>query len=166
MNALEPRSVMGRLHKVGSVASPEDYQHIKTILTNGCPSKLVFDEPKNNTILMFERGNQNVVLDNPDLVNTIINKEDRYSHLVPLRQWVCRLGPHLQYKSQGIIDLKRLIWDKSTNISALDLVLNDLTPIMRRLRSYLVPLKVNLKRISTIREQIFHIQSFCLPWLT
>ena len=90
MNTPEPRNVMGRLHEVGSVASPEDYQHIKTILTNGCPSKLVFDEPKNNTIVMFERGNQNVVLDNPDLVNKIINKEDRYSHLVPLHDWVCK----------------------------------------------------------------------------
>ena len=77
---------------------------------------------------MFERGNQNVVLDNPDLVNKILDKEDRYSHLVPLHDWVCRFGPHLWHKSQGIIDLKRLIWDKSTNISALDLVLNDLTP--------------------------------------
>ena len=157
---------MGRLYEVGSVASPEDYQHIKTILTKGYPSKLMFDDLKRNTIMMFVRGNQKIVLDNPDFVNKIINEEDRYSHLLPLHEWVCRLGPHLWHKSQGIIDLKRLVWDKSTNISALGLVLNDLTPTTRRLRSHLVPLKVNLKCISTIRGQIFHIQSFCLPWLT
>ena len=93
--------------------------------------------------MMIERGNQNSVLDNPDLVNKILDKEDRYSHLVPLHDWVCRLDPHLWHKSQDIIDLKRLIWDKSTNISALNLVLNDLTQTMRRLRSHVVPLKVN-----------------------
>ena len=80
--------------------------------------------------------------------------------------YVSSLGPHLSHKPQGIIDLKRLIWDKSTNISALNLVLNDLTQTMRRLRSHVVPLKVNKKSISTIRGQIFHIQSFCLPRLT
>ena len=50
------RNVMGRLYEVGSVASPEDYQHIKTILTKGCPSKLIVDEPKSNKIMMIERA--------------------------------------------------------------------------------------------------------------
>ena len=55
----------------------------------------MFDEPKSNTIMMIEIGNQKSVLDNPDLVNPIINKEDRCFHVVPLHDWVCRLGPHL-----------------------------------------------------------------------
>ena len=54
---------------------------------------------------MIKRGNQKSVLDNPELVNKIINKEDRYSHLIPLHEWVCKLGPHLRHNSQGVVDL-------------------------------------------------------------
>ena len=49
--------------------------------------------------------------------------------MIPLHNWVCKLGPQLQYNSQGIVDLKRLIWDSSTKRTVHDLVLNDQNPI-------------------------------------
>ena len=57
-----------------------------------------------------------------------MNKEDRYSHLIPLHPWVCKLGSNLRHSSQGIVDMKRQIWDSSTKRHPLDLVLNDYTP--------------------------------------
>jgi hypothetical protein len=122
------RDVDTILHDIELVVSLEDYQHIKQIVTKGCPSKLMLDEPGENKLKMIKRGNQKSVLDNPDLVNNIFNKEDRYSYLIPLLNWVCSLGPYLQHNSQGIIDLKRHMWDSSTNRTPHDLVLNDQTP--------------------------------------
>jgi hypothetical protein len=122
------RDVDAILHEIQSVVNLEDYQHVKRILTKGCPSKLMFDEPRENKLKMIKRGNQKTVLENPELVNKIINKEDRYSHLIPLHDWVCTLGPHLRHNPQGVVDLKRLIWDSSTKRSPHDLVLNDQTP--------------------------------------
>ena len=45
------------LHEIESVFRLEDYQHVKIILTKGCPSKLMFDEPKENNLEMIKRGN-------------------------------------------------------------------------------------------------------------
>ena len=103
------RNVDAIFHEIESVVNLEDYQHVKRILTKGCPSKLMFDEPRKNKLELTKRGNQKSVLDNPELVNKITNKEDLYSHRIPLHNWVCKLGPHLRHNSQGIVDLKRLI---------------------------------------------------------
>ena len=70
------RDVEGILNTMSPVASPEDDQYVKRILTRGCPSKLMADELKKNNLKMIERGNQNNVMDNPELVNNSINKED------------------------------------------------------------------------------------------
>ena len=67
-------------------------------------------------------------MDNPDLVENIMNKEDRYSHIIPLHPWVCKLGPNLRHSSQGIVDMKRQKCDSYTKGHPLDLVLNDHTP--------------------------------------
>ena len=45
--------------------------------------------------------------------------------MIGYADWVHIYGMH---KSQGILDLKRIICDSSTKRSALDLVLNDQTP--------------------------------------
>ena len=71
------RDVSYILENVKSVVSTEDYNHMKRILTSGCPSVLKFEEPLSNKLKMIERGNQKSVLDNPDGVNKIMNKEDR-----------------------------------------------------------------------------------------
>ena len=74
-------------------------------------------------------GNQNSVLDNPSLVDKIMNKEEKHSHVVTLHDWACILGPNFRHSSQGIVDMKRQIWDSSTIRHPSDLVLDDQTPI-------------------------------------
>ena len=68
------RDVETILHEIESVVNLEDYQHGKRILTKGCPSKFIFGEQINNKLKMIKRDNQKSVLDNPELVNKIINK--------------------------------------------------------------------------------------------
>ena len=112
----------------------------------------MFDEPKENNLEMIKRINQNSVLDNPDLVNKIINKEDRYLHLVPLHNWVRSLGLHLRHNPQGIVDLKRLIWDSSTKRTPQTLALNDQTPADDKAEVTFGRAKDNFKR------QIFNLR--------
>ena len=108
--------------------SKEDYLHIKRILSTGCPSRLQLEEPQANKLKMIQRGNQKSVLDNPQLVDMIVNKEDRYSHIISLHPFVCTLGIHLRHNCQGIVDMKRQVWDGSTKRSPDDIVMNDHTP--------------------------------------
>ena len=63
----------------------------------------MFSEPRENKLNVTKRGNQKSNLNNPGLVNILINKEDWYSHLIPLHNWVSKITSH-------------------------DLVLNDQTP--------------------------------------
>ena len=62
---------------------------------------------------MIQRGNQRNVLDHPQLVDKIVNKEDKYSHLISLHPWTCTLGPRLRHNPQGIVDTKRQVLDGS-----------------------------------------------------
>ena len=62
----------------------------------------------------------------------MINKEDRYSHLLPLHLWVCFLGADFRHNSQGLVIEEgknpRLVWDGSTMYTPMDIVMNNMTP--------------------------------------
>jgi hypothetical protein len=82
---------------------------------------------------IIDRGNQKNFIDNPEIVRKTINKEDRYSHLIPMDPVLCRLSPYLRHTSQGII-LKegknpRVVWDGSTKRMPMDTVLNEITSV-------------------------------------
>ena len=51
----------------------------------------------------MERGNQKTFNQNPQIVEKLVNKEDRYSHLLPLHLWVCFLGANFRHNSQGLV---------------------------------------------------------------
>ena len=121
------RNVDKVLAWVAAVASVTDYQHSKRILTQGCPFELRFEEQESSKIQMLKRGNQKSFSQHPDAVNKISNKEDRYSHLITMHDWMCQLGPNLHHHSQGIVDLKMLIWDGSTKLTPMDIVMNHQT---------------------------------------
>jgi hypothetical protein len=40
---------------------------------------------------------------NPQLVQKNMNKEDRYSHLVPMDPLLCKLSPYLRHTMQSIV---------------------------------------------------------------
>jgi hypothetical protein len=74
--------------------STDDYEQMKQILLNGCPAQLDFEEPLSNKIEMIDRGNLKSLNANTALVLKTMNKEDRYSHLIPLDEIMCRFSPY------------------------------------------------------------------------
>ena len=125
------RNVEQILGEVESVVTPQDYNHINRILTQGCPSVLKFEEKSDTKITAMDRGNQKTLNQNPEIVDRVINKEDRYSHLLPLHLWVCFLGANFRHNSQGMVIEEgknpRLVWDGSTMYTPMDIVMNNMT---------------------------------------
>ncbi len=62
-----------------------------------------------------------------------MNKEDRYSHLVPIDLLLCKLSPYVRHTTQSIIikDSKNdhIVWDGSTVTRPKDIVMNQVTPV-------------------------------------
>ncbi len=65
---------------------------MKQILLDMCPAQLNFKEPLSNKIEMIERGNSKSFHNNIALVLKTMNKEDRYSHLIPLDEIMCHFS--------------------------------------------------------------------------
>ncbi len=93
----------------------DNYGHIKQILFNGCPAQPTFEEPSSNKLEFKSHGNSKSFVENPQLVRKTMNKEDHYSHLVPMDPLVCKLSPYLRHTKQSI-DIKDgknncIVWD-------------------------------------------------------
>jgi hypothetical protein len=62
-----------------------------------------------------------------------MNKEDRYSHLVPMDPLLCKLSPYVHHTTQNIVikDGKndRIVWDGLTVTRPTDIVMNQVTPV-------------------------------------
>ncbi len=89
------QNVQLTLDAVRNHVTLEDYNHIKRILLDGCPAHFTFEEPSSNKLEFISRGNSKSFVDNPALVKKMMNKEDHYSHLVPMDQLLCKLSPYL-----------------------------------------------------------------------
>jgi hypothetical protein len=72
--------------------SNNDNKQMKRILLDGCPAQLDFEEPPTNKIEMIDQGNSKSFNANTTLVLKTMNKEDRYSHLIPLDEIMCRFS--------------------------------------------------------------------------
>ncbi len=64
---------------------------MKRILLNGCLAQLDLEELLSNKIEMIECGNSKGFNNNCVLVLKTMNKEDRYSHMVPLDEIMLHL---------------------------------------------------------------------------
>jgi hypothetical protein len=106
----------------------DNYGHIKRISLDGCPTQLTFKEPPSNKLEFISHGNSKSFVENPQLVQKTMNKEDRYSHLVPMDPLLCKLSPYLCHTMQSIAikDGKnnRIVWDRSTVTQPTDIVMN------------------------------------------
>ena len=126
------RDVRSTLAAVRNLISIEDYEHMKRVLIRGCPAELHFEEPLANKLEMIQRGNSRSFNDNTELVLKTMNKEDRYSHLVPMDETICRFSPHCRHTTQTMVIKKgkndRLVWDGSTTMKPTDIVMNQITP--------------------------------------
>jgi hypothetical protein len=97
------RDVCCTLDTIQDHVTSDNYGHIKQILLNGCPAQLTFKEPLSNKLEFISCGNLKSFVENPQLVQKTINKEDRYSHLVPMDMLLCKLSPYLRHTTQSIV---------------------------------------------------------------
>jgi hypothetical protein len=59
-------------------------RHVKCILMQGFPSCLVYEEKSANTLAAIQKSNQHTFLQHPEVVTKTMNKEEKYSHVLPL----------------------------------------------------------------------------------
>ncbi len=120
------------LSAVKDHTSPEDLAHMKWIFLDGCPTELTFEETLSNKMEMILRGNSKSFNENPAIVKKM-NKEDRYSHVVPLDILICLLSPYLRHTMQTMVIKEgknpRLCYDTSTTKKHTDIVMNQITPV-------------------------------------
>ncbi len=91
------------LDAVQDHVTSDNYNHIKRILLDGCPAQLTFEEPLCNKLEFISCGNSKSFVENPQLFQKTMNKEDCYSHLVPMDLLLCKLSPYLCHTTQSII---------------------------------------------------------------
>ncbi len=113
----------------------EDYNHIERILLYGCPAELMFTESLSIKLEMIRRGNSKSFDKHPELIKKATNKEDRYSHLMPIDEDICCASAYLHHTIQTVVmkpgKNDRLVWDRTTTLLALDIVMNQVTPVDR-----------------------------------
>ncbi len=111
----------------------QNYGHIKRILLNGCPTQLTFEEPSSNKLEFISCGNSKSFVENPQLVQKTLNKEDHYSHLFLMDLLLCKLSPYLCHTMQSIVIKdgrnNRIVWDGLTVTQPTDIVMNQVAPV-------------------------------------
>ena len=107
---------------------------MKRILLNKCPAQFNFEEPLSNKIKMIDQGNSKSFNANTALILKTMNKENRYSHLIPLDEIMCCFSPYCCHTTQTMVikagKNDRLCWDSSTTIKPTDMVMNQVTPMI------------------------------------
>jgi hypothetical protein len=97
------RDTHSTLAAVRSHVSADGYEHMKRILLNGCPAQLDVEEPLSNKMEMTKGGNSKSFNNNTALVPKTMNKEDRYSHLIPLDEIMCRFSQYCCHTTQTMV---------------------------------------------------------------
>ncbi len=127
------RGVQRTLAAVRPYITAKDYNHIEQILLDSCPAELMFTEPLDNKLKIIRQGNSKSFNDNPDLIRKAMNKEDQYSHLVPIDEDICCASAYLHHTIQTVIVKPGkndcIVCNGTTIILALDIVMNQVTPV-------------------------------------
>ncbi len=93
----------------------------------------MFTEPLDNKLAMLKRGNLKTFKANPDLIKKAMNKEDPYSHLVPINKDICHASAFCHLTTQTVVikpgNANQFTWDSSTMLFATDIVMNEVTPV-------------------------------------
>jgi hypothetical protein len=89
----ENRDVTQILRDVSPHVDETNAAHIKWILTQGCPVRISFEETSAMKASIFLKGNQATFKMYPEILTKTMNKEDRYSHLLPVNFWVLHFSP-------------------------------------------------------------------------
>jgi hypothetical protein len=128
----ENRNVPQILNNVSPYINAVDAENIKRILSMGCPSIIDFEESSEIKAAIIEKGNQTTFKMYPDIVKRTLNKEDRNSHLLPVKLWVLHFSPYCRHAAQGIFVKSGknpcIIFDASTKGELHEVVLNKIIP--------------------------------------
>jgi hypothetical protein len=68
--------------------------HAMRILTQGCPSRINFEETSKMKAAIIKKGNQATFKMYPKIVYKTMNKEDKHSHFLPVKLWVLHFSPY------------------------------------------------------------------------
>ena len=127
----ESRDVSKIIKHILPYIDKADVAHIERILTKGCPSIINFKEASEMKSFIIEKGNQANFKMYPEIVTKTMNKEDRYSHLLPIKLWVLYFPPWCCHTAQGILvkpgKNPQVIFDASTKGSPHEVVMNKIT---------------------------------------
>jgi hypothetical protein len=127
----ENRDVTQILRDVSSHVDETNVAHIKWILSQGCPMRISFEETSAMKPSIILKGNQAIFKMYPEIVTKMMNKEDRHSHLLPVKLWVIHFSPWCRHTVQGM-QVKPgknpcVIFDASTKSHPCEVVLNEIT---------------------------------------
>jgi hypothetical protein len=114
---------------------------------------------------MISRGNSKSFNKNPEIVTKTMNKEDKYSHIVPLDVLICLLSPYLRHTTQTMVlkegNNPHLCYNASTTKKPTDIVINQITPVAREAATTFGRVRIQLNidiyntRISCLVAVIF-----------
>jgi hypothetical protein len=127
----ESRDANTILSVVLLLISDKDYEHIKQIINQGCPSHFDFEEGYKNKHRVLWKGNQQTFLKYPEVTAKAINKEEKNNHILPFKPWTIHFSPYCHVAPQGICKKYgkfRVIFDSLTQTSPDEVVLNHVTP--------------------------------------
>ncbi len=71
------RDVQKIFNKVTPFVCKTNILHIKRVLTQGCPSCLVFDEARENKLFVIRKGNQHTFLQHSEVAKKAMNKIEK-----------------------------------------------------------------------------------------
>jgi len=126
------RNVEATLSTVKPHIDKEDYDHIERILTQGCPAEFNVEESTESKLEIMSRGNQPAFDNKTEEVTKMMNKEDKFSHVLPLRIYILRCSPYMRCTSQIIVQKPgkddRVAWNGTGKRRADDFAMNEVTP--------------------------------------
>ncbi len=124
------RDVQKIINKVTPFVCKTDIAHIKRVLTQGCPSCLVFDEARENKLFVTQKRNQHTFLQHPEVAKKTVNKIEKNNHVIAPQSWTVLFSPYLRATLQGMRKKYRkfrVIFDSSMQTIPDEVVLNHIT---------------------------------------
>ena len=131
----EWRDVNQIVRNVSPYVSASDAEHIKRILSSGCPFEFNWEQTNENREVFLRRGNSPSIKANWGSVLKTLAKETRNKHLMVFPRWMVRGSPAGNHVPAHVVvrpgSSDRLIWNGSTKRAASETTMNEVTPTDR-----------------------------------
>ncbi len=98
----ENRGLLQVLNDVSRYIDDVNAKHIECILTQGCPLQINFKKTLDMKMTIIKKGDQATFKMYPETVTKTMNKEDRHSHVLPVKLWVLYCSAQCRAMAQGM----------------------------------------------------------------